>query len=167
VVSDGTYETQSGPRRRYRCAPLVGDGHKFSVVIAGQGLPQLDASLPPVCPEHPGSKVVRNGTYGEATELPRQRYRCTPADEDQQHTFTQVLARSHVHACADQCDVCDEHRGVHHGEPAAAWRHSWSARTVAAGLQRLAAGESYRVGVAVGVARQRHRRPSGTSCRRR
>jgi len=108
---------------------------------AGEAL--FDRSTTPPCPEHPGSHVVRNGVYGRTTERPRQIYRCTPADGGRPHKFTPVLARDHVHAGEDQCDTCDELRGVHHGDRTSACGHSWNARLVARGLERLALGESY------------------------
>lgn len=123
VVSVGTYETKPGTRRRYRCTPVVGKAHKFSVGLNGDSTPVAQAiwTPPPPCPEHPGSKLVRNGTYGTSTRKPRQRYRCSPADGSKPHAFTPTLPRAHVHQGSEHCDLCDEIRGVHHGEPAVAW----------------------------------------------
>lgn len=39
TVSVGTYETRTGHRRRYRCHPLTGDTHTFSVVLTYTGRP--------------------------------------------------------------------------------------------------------------------------------
>jgi hypothetical protein len=97
----------------------------------------------PQCPDHDGSKVVRNGSYGKATEKPRQGYKCFPADGSKPHKFTPPLPRDHVHDNEDHCDHCDELRGVHRGETAVARRHSWSTRIVARGLEMLSAGASY------------------------
>lgn len=143
VISDGTYETRSGRRRRYLCTPPVELPHKFSVVIDARGAVSRGWSPPPECPDHPGSRVVRNGTYGKTTARPRQRYLCRPADDTAPHSFTPVLARDHVHEGNEQCDYCDEHRGVHHGETTSAWSHSWSSRLVAEALERLSRGDSY------------------------
>lgn len=125
---------------------------------AGEAL--LDRSATPSCPEHSGGHVVRNGIYGKTTERPRQIYRCTTADGSPRHQFTPVLARDYVHEGTDQCDACDELRGVHHGDRTAAHGHSWNARLVARGLERLALGESY---AAVG---RWARQVSGTDDRR-
>lgn len=100
-------------------------------------------SPPPACPQHPGSSVIRYGTYGISTGKPRQRYQCRPADGSKPHVFTPLLPRSHVHAGEEHCDHCDEMRGVHRGETAVARRHTWDTRTVAEGLSRLSAGASY------------------------
>jgi hypothetical protein len=121
----------------------VGSPHKFSVVIDAKGSFARGWSPPPECPEHPGSHVVRNGTYGKTTAKPRQRYLCRPADGSPAHSITPVLARDHVHEGHERCDHCDEHRGVHHGETTAAWSHSWNSRVVAEALERLSRGDSY------------------------
>lgn len=140
VRSIGTYETKGGTRRRYRCVPRGGDIHSFSVV---EGVGARVWSPPPPCPEHPGSKVVRNGTYGVRTPRPRQRYRCSPTDGSKAHSFTPALPRDHVHAAEGGCPECEELRGVHHGETAVARRHSWPTRLVARALAELARGGSY------------------------
>lgn len=143
VVSSGVYETRSGRRRRYLCTPPLGEPHRFSVAIDVRGHVVQGWSPPPECPDHPGSRVVRNGTYGKTTAKPRQRYLCRPADGTAAHSFTPVLARDHVHEGNERCDHCDEHRGVHHGETTSAWSHSWSSRLVAEALERLSRGDSY------------------------
>ncbi|GAB3989470.1 hypothetical protein [Nocardioides marmoraquaticus] len=140
VGSIGTYETESGTRRRYRCVPKGGDIHSFSVV---EGIGARVWSPPPPCPRHVGSRVVRNGTYGVRTPRPRQRYRCTPADGSKPHAFTPPLPRDHVHASEGGCPECEELRGFHHGETAVARRHSWPTRIVARALTQLARGGSY------------------------
>ena len=143
VISKGTYETRAGRRRQYQCTPAVGDRHRFSLAMDRTDVVVLGWTPPPACPDHPGGRVVRNGTYGKTTGKPRQRYRCTPADGSKPHTFTPPLPREHVHEGREQCDVCDEHRGVHHGETSVARTHSWNTRTVARALEMLATGESY------------------------
>lgn len=145
VVSVGVRQTKSGPRRDYRCTPIAGQAHKFSVALAADAHPAVFArwAPPPPCPEHPDSKVVRNGTYGKATPKPRQRYRCTPADGGRTHVFTPPLPRDHVHVGEEHCAHCEELRGVHRGEPAVARRHTWPARVVVRGLEMLARGDSY------------------------
>lgn len=150
ITASGSYSTSSGTRRRYRCVPVLGDPHTFSVLIgpaddAPQGPAAAAArwSPAPPCPEHPGSKVVRNGKYGSKTPKPRQRYRCTPADGSKPHSFTPPLPRDHVHENAEDCAHCEELRGVHRGDTAVARRHSWSTRVVARGLEKLAEGSTY------------------------
>lgn len=86
---------------------------------------------------------MRYGTYGKTTGKARQRYRCFPEDGTKAHTFTPPLPREHVHEGNEQCDHCDELRGVHHGETTVARTHSWNTRTVARALEMLASGESY------------------------
>lgn len=143
VIAKGTYETASGRRRQYQCTPPVGQRHRFSVVVDTKGHVAAGWSPPPECPDHPGSRVVRNGTYGKTTAKPRQRYLCRPTDGSASHSFTPALARDHVHEGNERCDHCDEHRGVHHGETTSAWSHSWSSRLVAEALERLSRGDSY------------------------
>ena len=97
------------------------------------------------CFEHPGSHVVRNGTYGSKTPKRRQRYRCyyDPEDKTRRHSFTPLLPRDHVCEGEEHCAHCEELRGVHRGETAVARRHSWPTRVVVRGLEQLAAGGSY------------------------
>ncbi len=62
VIAKGRRETAQGIRRRFLCTPKAGQPHTFSLI---DGLiPMPVHSRPPGCPEHPGSKVVRNGMYG-------------------------------------------------------------------------------------------------------
>jgi hypothetical protein len=143
VVAQRTYDTGSGRRRQYRCTPAVGEQHWFSVIITDGSAPAASWAPPPVCAVHPASRVIRFGTYGKTTGKPRQRYRCFPEDGSTVHTFTPPLPREHVHEGHEQCDHCDELRGVHHGETSVARTHSWNTRTVARALEMLAAGESY------------------------
>lgn len=144
VTAHGSFVTTQGRTQRFRCASGDGDEHTFSVkapspaeLLAGHGV------APPVCPEHPGSHVVRWGTYGTTTGKRRQRYKCSPADGSSPHRFTPVLPRECVRHGAEQCDTCDEVRGLHRGETAVARTHSWNTRTVARGLEMLAMGQSY------------------------
>ncbi len=143
-MANGTRLAKKGLVRRYRCTPAQGDAHSFTVVVAPPDRPRRASwEPPPPCPDHPGSKVVRNGTYGKKTAKPRQRYRCTPADGSPVHAFTPPLPRDHVHENKEHCEHCEELRGVHRGETAVARRHAWSTRVVAAGLEKLASGQSY------------------------
>lgn len=144
VVAVGSRETASGLRRDYRCTPVVGNPHKFSVRVGADARAATARwSPPPPCSAHLDSKVIRYGTYGSKTSRPRQRYRCVPADGTKPHTFTPSLPRDHVHEDAEHCGHCEELRGVHRGETAVARRHTWSTRVVVRGLEQLAAGASY------------------------
>ncbi len=151
VVAHSSKSTNTGKRRVYRCEPLNGGRHFFTVVIADDDAapstprPTRVRQPAPRCEEHPAGHVVRDGTYGKRSPLPRQRYRCYPDPTNKKvfHSFTPALPRQHIHPAGEQCDTCDEMRGVHHGEPAVARQHSWPSRTVARGLEQLAAGSSY------------------------
>lgn len=147
VVANGTRRVSAGLRRQFRCSPVSGPPHWFAVVLPeddnGTTVPVARWSPPPACGQHPGSRVVRWGTYGKRTASPRQRYRCYPDDGSPAHVFTPPLPRDHVHHGNDTCPHCEELRGVHRGEAAVARRHSWSSRVVARGLEMLSAGTSY------------------------
>jgi hypothetical protein len=71
----------------------------------------------PACARHPGSRVVRDGTYATAAGE-RQRYRCVPADGERAHRF-----------------VVDD--GVPHG-------FAYSTDDIATALAAVGRGESYR-----------------------
>lgn len=144
VVAVGRIATSTGVLQRYRCTPVVGAVHKFSVPIGGDQTLQALRVLakPPACPKHPEGAVVRAGTYGKKTSKPRQLYMCTPA-EGPSHRFAPPLPRDHVHEGEEHCEHCDELRGIHRGETAVARRHSWSTQIVVRGLEQLASGASY------------------------
>lgn len=144
VSFKGSRTSSNGLARRFRCVPGTGTAHYFTLVEYDRDV-ALSArwSAPPACPDHPGSRVVRNGRYGSKTPKPRQRYLCTPADGSNPHSFTPPLPRDHVHENAEDCSHCEELRGVHRGETAVARRRSWSTRIVARGLEQLAAGATY------------------------
>ncbi len=163
VQADGTLETADGVRRRYRCFPVGGKRHSFSVALDPPGREEGGArawSRPPNCDQHRDEPhtVIRFGRYASSTPRPRQRYRCTRQvlndaghavlDERGrptvlQHVFTPPLPRDHVHPAEGGCGECEELRGTHHGETAVARRHSWPTRIVARGLLELSLGSSY------------------------
>lgn len=146
VVANDSRRTDAALTHRFICTPLLGARHTFTVVLeVDQPAAVAPAVDKPARPRHPGGHVVHDGTYGRRSPIPRQRYRCFPDPGDRSvfHSFTSDLPRQHIHPAGEQCEVCDEHRGVHHGEPAAARQHSLPARTVARGLEMLAAGGSY------------------------
>jgi len=107
-------------------------------------------SPPPACPEHPGSKVIRNGTYG--VHSPRQRYRCTP-EGDRPHQFTPPLSREVV-TLGEECARCDELLSPHHGPLTAARSTTWTLVGVAQALSNLSRGQSY-ADVSLGLRAQR------------
>ncbi len=145
ATANGTYRVKGQQRRRFICEPSDASRHVFSVVV------RRDASTavlptwtpPPPCPTHPSSDVVRHGRYGKHTAKRRQRYLCRPLDGSPAHTFTPPLPRDHVPSGHEQCEVCEELVGTHHGQAAVARRHTWSARLVAHGLDKLSSGDTY------------------------
>ena len=140
----GSRRSSRGVSNRFQCVGAEGESHYFTITeLSAEAAAAARWSPPPPCPEHPGSKVVRNGKYGSRTPKPRQRYRCTPADGSKPHSFTPPLPRDHVHENAEGCAHCEELRGVHRGDTAVARRHSWSSRVVARGLEKLAEGSTY------------------------
>jgi hypothetical protein len=167
VQGNGMLTTTTGARHRYRCWPVTGVAHGFSVLTGEQGqqLPTVALqarawTVPPSCEIHADEahEVIRYGRYGTSTPQPRQRYRCTrrpveadgsPVLDDQgkrvllRHVFTPALPRDHVHPASGGCAECEELRGTHHGETAVARRHSWPTRTVAQALMDLSLGVSY------------------------
>lgn len=146
VVGAGKRATQSGTRQTYRCDPLAGDRHYFTVVTA-EDEPVLAPVMQraPSCASHPSSRVVRDGTYGKRSLMPRQRYRCFYELDGatRSHCFTASVAREQVHATGVVCDECDGHVGVHQGAVAVARQHSWPVSMVARGLEQLSSGASY------------------------
>ena len=165
LVAKGTRTGKTGMRQRFECRPIGYDKHQFSVLVTATDTPMPLHSPPPACVQHPESQVIRIGTYGRGAV--KQRYRCTRADGSS-HDFTPELPRGHVHIGADQCVVCGELRGVHHGERSAARQSSWSAHDVASVLTAVASGASY--GKASRDARARTgrdtRRPGGQKVRK-
>src|SRR5215218_191458 len=62
-------------------------------------------------PEHAGSRVHRDGTYGVAGHR-RQRYRCFPAEGGREHVSTELLPREE--AWRERCET-------RHGQLGADW----------------------------------------------
>ncbi|MGN6243536.1 MAG: hypothetical protein ACTHQ3_07655 [Motilibacteraceae bacterium] len=164
VKADGKRRSSAGLVQQFRCTPIDGSRHAFSVLVAAAAAESEDtaqreqdllfaaAGRPPGCPEH-GHRgdIVRWGSYAARRGEPRrQRYRCSPRrPEDLQalgkafHYFTPQLAREHVHVGEHQCEHCGELRGVHKGEPLVARATTWPLAVVAEGLSKLAEGQSY------------------------
>lgn len=154
VRSNGPYQRNGRRYRRYQCRPRIGDPHYFSVLLdTEEPRPTARWQTPPSCPNHKGSKVVRDGMYGKSGRMPRQCYRCYHATCNEAckpgckgtHRFTPDLPRAYVGRPDDEnvCAICGEPRNVHHGEHANARRHGWSDRMVARALISLAAGGTY------------------------
>jgi hypothetical protein len=78
----------------------------------------------PDCPLHPGSRVWRDGTYGEGDRR-RQRYRCIPADGAEPHRFSEPVVRDGVRALRPRL-------------------FSYNAAEIAAALVAVGQGMSYR-----------------------
>jgi hypothetical protein len=107
-----------------------------------------------VCPrpEHGGSRVRFDGHYGKPGHR-RQLYRCTPANGDPPHRFTELLPREE--AWHDACEACERPVHLHEG-PHAARHYQFVARGIAEALVAVGAGATYRQ--AALVARERARR---------
>jgi hypothetical protein len=78
----------------------------------------------PNCPLHPGSRVWRDGMYGEG-DRQRQRYRCIPPDGGAAHRFSEPVAREGARALRPRL-------------------FSYNAQEIAAALVAVGKGMSYR-----------------------
>jgi hypothetical protein len=103
-------------------------------------------------PEHAGSRVKLDGTYGKAGHR-RQRYKCSPREGGRPHVFTELLPREE--SWRGTCDYCE--REVERCEGPKAPRHyQFVARGIAEALGAVGAGATYMQ--ASRVARDRARR---------
>ena len=143
VSANGQRLAKKGRVARFLCDPLEGDKHSFSVMAEASEVQIPSYSPPPDCPEHPGSHVVKGGTYGKTGARPKQMYHCYPQDGDASHRFTWAMPRDHVHTGEDDCSSCEELRGEHRGDRNAARHLTWSEKRVVEALKELAAGKSY------------------------
>ena len=116
----------------------------------GKSWSRAEAACPK--PEHAGSRVRFDGQYGTPGHR-RQYYKCTPADGDRPHRFTEVLPREE--SWKDACELCERDVEFHEG-PHAARKYQFVARGIAEALVAVGAGSAYRE--AAGVARERARR---------
>jgi len=90
-------------------------------------------------PEHAGSRVKLDGTYGKAGHR-RQRYKCTPRVGSKAHVFTELLPREE--SWHSSCEHCE--RQVERREGPKAPRHyQFVARGIAEALQAVGAGATY------------------------
>lgn len=103
------------------------------------------------CPEHAGSRVKLDGTYGKPGHR-RQRYKCTPR-RGKSHVFTELLPREE--AWHEDCEQCERHLERREG-PKAPRNYHFVARGIAEALVAVGAGATYMR--ASGVARGRARR---------
>jgi hypothetical protein len=143
VQSRGERTTSTGTWKRFTCVPVNDDRHSFQLLVTDPDKPPVlvPPADPPPCPEHPGSHVVRWGTYGRRSL--RQRYRCLPAGEGSRpHQFTPALSREAV-TPGEECTRCDELLSPHHGAVTAARHTPWPLMGVVQALNSLAAGKSY------------------------
>lgn len=141
LLARGQRTTAAGTWQRYRC--LAADGaHHFQVLADADG-PALHSIHPaPACPEHPGSSVLRHGSYGTGARR-RQRYRCRPADGGRAHTFTPALTREVVAVGTEACATCDELLSPHRGTLTGARHTPWTLALYARVLSDLSLGASY------------------------
>ncbi len=130
--------------QRFLCQPTNGDAaHQFFAPLAGDAPIQPAPPSPPErCPEHPTSRVVRDGKARSNRGVERQRYRCYPKNGDEPHRFTPALSRLVVNH-GDTCPTCATHRSINQGDTNAARRHRFTAAIAAQALIHLADGQSY------------------------
>ncbi len=103
-------------------------------------------------PEHPGSRVKLDGSYGRSGHR-RQRYKCSPRGGGKPHVFTELLPREE--SWHGSCDHCE--RQVERREGPKAPRHyQFVARGIAEAIAAVGAGATYMH--ASRVARDRARR---------
>jgi len=103
-------------------------------------------------PEHAGSRVKLDGTYGKPGHR-RQRYQCSPRGGDKPHVFTELLPREE--SWHDSCEQC-ERRVERREGPKAPRNCQFVARGIAEALEAVGAGSTYMR--ASRVARDRARR---------
>ena len=141
VHSRGTAKTKAGVWAQYQCRRADGEKHYFRILKSSDGSGRAPATKPPECPEHPKSKVVRNGTKG-AGLTKRQSYRCEPDSDQQVHFFSPPLTREAV-GISTSCSTCDEILSPHRGPLTAARHTPWTLVGVVQALNNLALGASY------------------------
>jgi hypothetical protein len=89
-------------------------------------------------PEHAGSRVKLDGTYGKPGHR-RQRYKCSPKGA-RPHVFTELLPREE--SWHDSCEQCERHVERREG-PKAPRHYQFVARGIAEALQAVGAGATY------------------------
>lgn len=109
-------------------------GDAWSVAAAVEGVPF------PVCPEHSGFRVLRDGFAGTAPAR-RQRFRCVnPDDRSDWHRIGLPVARAvaEQHRCLDCQQIVPPHAG-----PVVAGSYHYLSKVVAAALVEVAKGRTY------------------------
>jgi hypothetical protein len=89
-------------------------------------------------PEHAGSRVKLDGTYGRPGHR-RQRYKCSPR-RSEPRVFTELLPREE--SWRDSCEQCERHVERREG-PQAPRHYQFVARGIAEALQAIGAGATY------------------------
>jgi hypothetical protein len=126
-----------------------GQQHRFSLLVGASGSVVSSVAPPPECGEHPGSSVVRNGSFGKGARR-RQQYRCVPEDPTNTHYFAPPLSRETVQVGEDACATCDELLSPHRGPLTAARHTPWTLKAIVQALNDLSLGASY-AGVSVAM----------------
>ena len=92
----------------------------------------------PACGEHPGGRVVKNGTYGSGNDR-RQMFRCIPT-QGKPHKFAGALPRlvNESHSC----DHCENTVASHQG-PRVVQRYEFPVAQAAGALVMIGQGVSY------------------------
>ena len=103
--------------QRYKCQPTIGDpAHQFFAPMAGDEPVQPAPPSPPEnCPNHPISRMFRDGKTSGARCVERRRYRCFPKNGDGPHRFTPALSRLVVNH-GDACPTSATHRAINQGD---------------------------------------------------
>ena len=92
----------------------------------------------PECSQHPGSRVIKYGTYGNGRDR-RQMFRCTPTKGDP-HNFAGAVPRLVMEG--HSCDHCENPVATHQG-PRVAHRYEFPVAQAAAALVMVGQGVSY------------------------
>lgn len=142
LQSRGRRTNAAGTWQRYRCVRPDGTQHQFQVLLGPASSALTSIQQPPPCPEHPGSRITRNGSYGKGARR-RQRYRCVPHDATSAHTFSPPLTREVVAVGEDVCATCDELLSPHRGPLTGARHTPWTLALYARALNELSMGSSY------------------------
>lgn len=147
VQSRGVATTATGTWRRFLCTRPTGDHHYFRIQETAAATARATVERAPSCPDHPESKVVRNGTFGDSPKAvkpngpKRQRYRCEPVD-GKVHYFSPSLTREAVND-GQACSTCDELLSPHRGALTAARHTPWTLPGIVQALNDLSLGSSY------------------------
>jgi len=139
VLSKGRALSASGNWDRYYCRSTNYPPHYFRLLTA-QGPSRVETTKPPICPEHPKSKIVRNGTKGSGAAK-RQSYYCEPVGGTR-HRFSPALSRQAV-APMSSCAGCDELLSPHKGALTASRHTPWTLTSIVQSLNNLSLGRSY------------------------